>query len=93
MINDSCGRPQATLGSMETHRQMTLEGIRKQAEQALESKPVNSLSPWFLLPFLLQIPATSSFKDGLMMWRYKTKETLSPQLVLASVVSQPRTHN
>lgn len=49
--DDWCGRAQPTVGSA-TPGKVVPACIRKQAEQALESKPVHNMSSWLLLQFL-----------------------------------------
>jgi hypothetical protein len=46
-------------------RQVVKGTIRRQAGQAVRSKPVSSILPWPLLLFLPQVPALASLDDGL----------------------------
>ena len=55
LINDRWGRAQPTVGGA-SPEQMILGCIRKQAEQAMGSKPASSVPPWPLHQFLLEVP-------------------------------------
>ena len=46
---------------------VVLGSIRKQAEQAMESKPVSSIPPWPLISFSLQVPALLEFLSSLCL--------------------------
>lgn len=54
LITDGCWEAQHTVGSVTTG-QVVQSSVRKIAEQAGRTKPVNSVTPQFLLHFLLCI--------------------------------------
>jgi hypothetical protein len=56
--NNQCGRVQPTVGSA-IPGQVVLGCVRKEAEQAMESKLVSSIPPWY------SYVALTSFDDGL----------------------------
>jgi hypothetical protein len=68
-----------------------LVSIRKQAEQAMMSKPVSSTPPWalyqFLYPGSYPIPVLTSFEDNYDEQQYesvKTNKPLPPQVALVT---------
>lgn len=67
LINSWCGRAQLTMDST-TLRLVVLDTLRKQAEQAVGTKPVSSISPWPLGQFLPQVPAWVSSVDFTQPW-------------------------
>jgi hypothetical protein len=62
LVNDSYGRAQPIVDSA-IPGQIDLGCIRKQAEQAMRSKPANNTPSWALLEFLLSF----SFRKDCML--------------------------
>lgn len=60
-----------------TARQVIFSCVRKQAERAKRSKPVNSMPPWLLLQFLPWAPVLMCLHNGAWSESCKLQHTLS----------------
>lgn len=94
LVSDRYGRAQATVGTT-TFGQVGLGGIRKQAEQVIESKPVSKVPPRLLLQLLPAGSALSSYRD-FPEWRVLLYTELNPplpRLLLGHCLSQQQKAN
>lgn len=79
LINDWCGRSQHTMGSA-TLGQVVLSYTKKQAEQAMKSKPISVVFPWSLYQFLPWVLALTSLNDSPWHGSVSQKYLFPPQV-------------